>query len=57
MGSTEQQNVSVIENLFKFPSSNFDYKTFWYILSTNRFPENDAKSWIENHFSLTFQVI
>lgn len=50
--------VPTIHNILSsnFSRPTFDYKTFWQILTSEKFPENKAKNWIENHFLLTFQV-
>ncbi|KAI1726460.1 GNS1/SUR4 family domain-containing protein [Ditylenchus destructor] len=56
MGSPQvphHQNQSLKADI---TSVTFDHKEFFRILTSESFPEDDAKRWIDNHFYLTFQI-
>lgn len=58
MGSSGVASAPATHDLFSanFSRPTFDHAEFWRILTASEFPEKDAKSWIKNHFYLTFQV-
>jgi len=55
MGSPTVTNQSTVA-ASNFTFASFDHTEFFRILTAEKFPEEDAKQWVDQHFYLTFQV-
>jgi len=56
MGSPNATSQAAAAGSSSFALGKFDHAEFFRILTAEKFPEEDAKRWVDQHFWLTFQV-